>query len=148
PEHLGVDESPTKQAAAKSWLGTFGAGLLTAFAARGTRAATVSGGFLTDVCTGVVVCDRARMDWGLGRLQGCWAHLARGFQAPAHSEDGVVRRLGHERLRPTRAWFRPWNCRRGGACVPPISGARGLRRSRLSCASPAVRCRGRCDLRA
>jgi transposase len=36
---LGIDESPTKDAGAKSWLWTFAAGLFTVFAARGTRAA-------------------------------------------------------------------------------------------------------------
>jgi len=62
----------------------------------------------------VVVCDRAKMYWGLGRLQWCWAHLARDFQALADSEDGVVRRLGHDLLRPTRELFRQWSrCRDG-----------------------------------
>jgi hypothetical protein len=69
---------------------------------------------LTGAFTGVVVCDRAKMYWGLGRLQWCWAHLARDFQALADSEDGVVRRLGHDLLRPTRELFRQWSrCRDG-----------------------------------
>jgi len=46
------------------------------------------------------------MYWGLGRLQWCWAHLARDFQALADSEYGVVKRLGHDLLRPTRELFR------------------------------------------
>jgi len=112
--HLGIDESPTKEAGAKSWLWTFVAGLFTVFAVRGTRAATVLGELLTDTFAGVVVCDRAKMYWGLGRLQWCWAHLARDFQALADSEDGVVRRLGHDLLRPTRELFRQWSrCRDG-----------------------------------
>ena len=69
---------------------------------------------LTGAFTGVVVCDRAKMYWGLGRLQWCWAHLARDFQALADSEDRVVRRLGHDLLRPTRELFRQWaRCRDG-----------------------------------
>jgi hypothetical protein len=70
------------------------------FAVRGTRAATVLDELLTDAFTGVVVCDRAKMYWGLGRLQWCWAHLAPDFQALADSEDGVVKRLGHGLPRP------------------------------------------------
>jgi transposase len=113
-QHLGIDESPTKEAATKAWLWTFVAGLFTVFAVRGTRAATVLSGLLTDAFTGVVVCDRAKMYWGLGRLQWCWAHLARDFQALADSEDGVVKRLGHDLLRPTRELFRQWSrCRDG-----------------------------------
>ena len=87
--HLGIDESPTKEAATKAWLWTFVAGLFTVFAVRGTRAATALTELLTDAFTGVVVCDRAKMYWGLGRLQWCWAHLDRDFQALADSEDGV-----------------------------------------------------------
>jgi transposase len=112
--HLGIDESPTKEAGAKSWLWTFVAGLFTVFAVRGTRAATVLGEFLTDTFAGVVVCDRAKMYWRLGRLQWCWAHLARDFQALADSEDRVMRRLGYDLLRPTRELFRQWSrCRDG-----------------------------------
>ncbi len=111
---LGIDESPTKEAATKAWLWTFVAGLFTVFAVRGTRAATVLAELLTDRFAGVVTCDRAKMYWARGRLQWCWAHLARDFQALADSEDGVVKRLGHDLLRPTRELFRQWSrCRDG-----------------------------------
>jgi len=112
--HLGIDESPTKEATTKSWLWTFVAGLFTVFAWRGTRAATVLTEMLTADYPGVVNCDRAKMYWQLGRLQWCWAHLKRDFQALADSDDGVVKRLGHDLLRPTRALFRQWaRCRDG-----------------------------------
>ncbi len=69
---------------------------------------------LRDDWTGVVNCDRAKMYWMLGRLQWCWAHLKRDFQALADSEDRVVKRLGHDLLRPTRVLFRQWSrCRDG-----------------------------------
>jgi transposase len=112
--HLGIDESPTKEATTKSWLWTFVAGLFTVFAVRGTRAATVLTELLTERFAGVVTCDRAKMYWLLGRLQWCWAHLKRDFQALADSDDRVVKRLGHDLLRPTRALFRQWSrCRDG-----------------------------------
>lgn len=111
---LGIDESPTKEAGAKAWLWTFVAGLFTVFAARGSRAATALTTYLTDQFTGVVTCDRAKMYWGVGRLQWCWAHLKRDFQALADSDNGVVKRLGHDLLRPTRELFRQWSrCRDG-----------------------------------
>jgi transposase len=112
--HLGVDESPTKEAQAKAWLWTFVAARFTVFAWRATRAATVLGELLTARFAGVVTCDRAKMYWMLGRLQWCWAHLRRDFQAWAESDDGVVKRLGHDLLRETRALFRLWaRCRDG-----------------------------------
>jgi transposase len=125
---LGIDESPTKEAVTKSWLWTFVASLFTVFAFRGTRAATVLTELLTDGFAGVVMCDRAKMYWMLGRLQWCWAHLQRDFQALADSNDRVVRRLGHDLLRPTRELFRQWSrCRDGTipraelkGCLVPI----------------------------
>jgi transposase len=68
------------------------------------------------------------MYWGLGRLQWCGAHLARAFQALADSEDGGVKRLGHDLLRPTRERFRQWSrCRDGtisraelNCCLMPV----------------------------
>jgi transposase len=125
---LGIDESPTKEGATKSWLWTFVAGLFTVFAVRGTRAATVLTELLTDDFAGVVMCDRAKMYWRLGRLQWCWAHLNRDFQALADSHDRVVKRLGYDLLRPTRELFCQWSrCRDGTitraelkACLLPI----------------------------
>src|SRR5215471_3457130 len=114
PNRIWIDESPTKEAVQKSWLWTFVAGLFTVFAWRGTRAATVLTELLTDGFAGVVMCDRAKMYWMLGRLQWCWAHLKRDFQALADSADPVVKRLGHDLLRPTRELFRQWSrCRDG-----------------------------------
>jgi transposase len=112
--HLGIDESPTKEASSKSWLWTFVGGLFTVFAWRATRAATVLTDLLRDGFAGVVMCDRAKMYWMLGRLQWCWAHLKRDFQALADSDDGVVKRLGQDLLRQTRELFRQWSrCRDG-----------------------------------
>ena len=91
---LGIDESPTKEAQAKSWLWTFVADTYTLFAVRTTRAATVLQELLTDAFDGVVNCDRAKMYWRVGRLQWCWAHLKRDFQALIDHPDRQVKRLG------------------------------------------------------
>ena len=112
--HLGIDESPTKQAASKAWLWTFVAKWFTAFAVRPTREATILDDLLTDRFGGVVVCDRAKMYWQVGRLQWCWAHLTRDFQALIDSADPQATRLGHDLMRPTRELFRQWSrCRDG-----------------------------------
>jgi transposase len=111
---LGIDESPTKEARKKSWLWTFVASNYTVFALRTTRAATVLQELLTEAFDGVVNCDRAKMYWKTGRLQWCWAHLKRDFQALADHRDPQVKRLGHDLMRPTRELFRHWSrCRDG-----------------------------------
>jgi transposase len=111
---LAIDESPTKEGQAKAWLWTFVAATYTVFALRTTRAATVLQELLTDVFDGVVHCDRAKMYWQKGRLQWCWAHLKRDFQALIDHPDRQVKRLGHDLLRCTRELFRHWSrCRDG-----------------------------------
>jgi len=122
-DHLGIDESPTKEASAKAWLWTFVASSFTVFALRGTRAATVLKDLLTDTFQGIVICDRAKMYWSLGRdpdeprrhrLQWCRAHLKRDFQALIDSPDHQVQRLGHDLMRQTKELFRQWSLCRDG----------------------------------
>ena len=113
-EQLCIDESPTKQQTSKAWLWAFVAHTFTVFALRTTRAATVLDDLLTTVFQGIVNCDRAKMYWQCGRLQWCWAHLKRDFQALIDSEDRQVKRLGHDLMRPTCQLFRHWSrCRDG-----------------------------------
>jgi len=111
---LAIDESPTKEGKAKAWLWTFVAASYTVFALRTTRAATVLQELLTDVFAGVIHCDRAKMYWQNGRLQWCWAHLKRDFQALIDHPNGQVKRLGNDLMRCTRELFRQWSrCRDG-----------------------------------
>lgn len=110
--HLNGDESPTKQATANAWLWTFVAHRFTVFALRGSRAATALSELLGETFAGVMTCDRAKMYWQCGRLQWCWAHLKRDFQALVDHADPQVQRLGRDLLRPTKTLFRHWSrCR-------------------------------------
>jgi transposase len=111
---LGIDETPSKEGSAKSWLWTCVAATFTVFTLRPTRAATVLGDLLGEVFPGVVNCDRAKMYWSLSRLQWCWAHLKRDFQSLVDSDDRQAQRLGHDLLRPTRELFRHWARYRDG----------------------------------
>jgi len=113
-EQLSIDESPTKQQTAKAWLWTFVARTFTVFALRTTRAATVLDDLLTTAFRGIVNCDRAKMYWQCGRLQWCWAHLKRDFQALIDSDDRQAKRLGHDLMRPTRKMFSAWARYRDG----------------------------------
>jgi transposase len=113
-EVLGIDETPTKEGPAKAWLWTCVAARFTVFTVRATRAATVLRDLLGETYEGVVHCDRAKMYWSLGRLQWCWAHLKRDFQALIDSGDGQKKRLGHDLMRPTRKLFELWARYRDG----------------------------------
>jgi len=90
------------------------AGTFTVFALRGSRAATAISELLGETFAGVMSCDRARMYWQCGRLQWCWAHLKRDFQALVDSDDHQVKRLGRDLMKPTKELFRHWSrCRDG-----------------------------------
>jgi transposase len=112
--HLNGDESPTKEGPIKSWLWTFVAATFTVFALRGSRAATTITELLGETFAGVMGCDRAKMYWKCGRLQWCWAHLKRDFQALIDDSDHQVKTLGNDLMRPTKELFRHWSrCRDG-----------------------------------
>jgi transposase len=103
---LGIDETPGREARGKSWLWTFVARRFTVYEIRPTRKATILAERLGADFAGAVTCDRAKMYWSLPRLQWCWAHLKRDFQALIDHDDGRVKRLGHDLMRPTRDLFR------------------------------------------
>jgi transposase len=111
---LLIDESPTKQGQVKAWVWTFVAATFTFFACRTSRAATVPLLLLGTCYAGVINCDRARMYWAFGRLQWCWAHLKRDFQALIDSPCPVRKRLGHDLMRQTKTLFTLWQKVRDG----------------------------------
>jgi len=113
-DQLGIDETPTKEGPAKAWLWGFVAITFTVFAIRTSRAAAILGDLLTERFSGVVNCDRAKMYWCLGKLQWCWAHLKRDFQALIDDQDHQVKRLGRDLMQPTRKLFRHWARYRDG----------------------------------
>jgi transposase len=123
-ELLSIDETGTKEANGKAWLWTFVARMFTVFAVRGTREATALTTFLGEAFHGVVNCDRAKMYWHLGRLQWCWAHLKRDFQAMIDSGTVQGKWLGPRLRRATCELFEHWADYRAGK----ISRAALLRR--------------------
>ncbi len=111
---LSADETPSKEGTSKVWLWTFVTKNFTSFALRNSREATAIDELLTDKFGGVVTCDRAKMYWRAGRLQWCWAHLRRDFQAWIDQPDGVAKRLGYDLARATRKLFEHWANYRDG----------------------------------
>ena len=118
-ESLNIDESPTKQGTSKAWVWTFVAAGFTFFACRTSRAADILKELLGQTYKGTIGCDRARMYWclgpgGKGRLQWCWAHLKRDFQALIDGPCNTGKRLGHDLMRPTKEMFALWQNVRDG----------------------------------
>lgn len=78
------------------------------FSAQQHRKATALPKLLGDHFQGVINCDRAKMYWRAKRLQWCWAHLKRDFQALIDHQDPQVRRLGHDLMRQVKLMFDTW----------------------------------------
>jgi transposase len=111
---LNIDESPTKEGPSKAWVWTVVASTFTFFACRTSRGADVLEDLLGDAYAGVIHCDRAKMYWRFGRLQWCWAHLKRDFQALIDDPCHTKKRLGHDLMRPTQQLFGLWKRVRDG----------------------------------
>jgi transposase len=111
---LNIDESPTKEGPAKAWVWTVVATTFTFFACRTSRAADVLRDLLGEAYDGIIHCDRARMYWRFGRLQWCWAHLKRDFQALIDDPCRTKQRLGRDLMRPTKELFALWKRLRDG----------------------------------
>jgi transposase len=111
---LNIDESPHKQGPLKTWLWTFVARRFTVFALRPSRKAEELHAHIGKEFPGVVNCDRARMYFGLNKVQWCWAHLKRDFQALIDSDDGQAKRLGRDLMRELDAMFVLWHRVRDG----------------------------------
>jgi transposase len=113
-EHVSIDETPTRQENGKAWLWTFVARRFTLFAVRATREATALVDLLGETFHGIVTCDRAKMYWWAERLQWCWAHLKRDFQALIDGGDNQSKRLGYDLRRMTCKLFEHWGEYRRG----------------------------------
>jgi transposase len=111
---LFMDESPTKQANQKAWLWTAVASRYAVFAIFSSRAATALPKLLGDSFQGIINCDRAKMYWRHKRLQWCWAHLKRDFQALVDHHDNQVKRLGYDLRRQVEVMFLIWHRYKSG----------------------------------
>jgi transposase len=111
---LHIDESPTKEGKAKSWVWTIVAKTFTFFACRTSRGGEVLKQLLGQNFAGVIHCDRAKMYWQFPRLQWCWAHLIRDFQALIDHPCHTKKRLGRDLMRPTKELFALWKRVRDG----------------------------------
>jgi transposase len=109
-----MDESPTKEANCKAWLWTAVAPMFAVFAIFPSRAGKAVGNLLSDAYQGIVNCDRAKMYWRANRLQWCWAHLKRDFQALIDYPDGQVKRQGQDLMRQVKLMFQHWRGYRAG----------------------------------
>ena len=112
-DHLNGDETPTKQANQNAWIWTLVAARFTVFAVRLTKAASVIHELLTLDYAGVLTSDRAKMYLWCPRLQWCWAHLKRDFEAMSE-RAGESEKIGKRLTELTYDMFHHWHRVRDG----------------------------------
>jgi len=111
---LFVDESPTKEKKVKAWLWVAVAPMFAVFGIFGNRSRESLVSLIGDYSGIILNCDRAKMYLDGKRLQWCWAHLKRDIQKLIDSQDGQVRRLGHDLMRQERHLFEQWHRYKAG----------------------------------
>jgi transposase len=107
-KQLYVDESPTKENKAKAWLWVAVAPMFAVFGIFGNRKRESLLALVGDYQGIILNCDRAKMYLDGKRLQWCWAHLKRDIQKLIDSDDGQVKRLGHDLTRQQKLLFQHW----------------------------------------
>src|SRR4051794_28578694 len=77
------------------------------------RTAEVARRLLGASYSGVATCDRLKSYWWIKRLQWCWAHLRRDFQAMI-DRDGPGKAIGERLLRQSNRMFDLWHQLKAG----------------------------------
>jgi transposase len=119
---VNADETPTRERNGKAWLWTVVAATFSVFAVRLTKAAVVIRELLGEKFAGVVISDRAKMYLWVERLQWCWSHVKRDFEAMA-TLRGKAGAVGRKLCELTYDLFHQWHRAQAGDLQ-----AAGLRR--------------------
>jgi transposase len=80
-QNVNIDETPWREGKNKGYLWAVVAPLASLFHIARWRTREVAEGLLGKSYAGVATCDRLKSYWWIKRLQWCWAHLRRDFQA-------------------------------------------------------------------
>jgi transposase len=112
-ENANVDETSWRQAGRRLWLWTAVTPLVTVFVLAGSRGARVIRDLLGAGFTQVVTCDRWKAYVGCRRVQWCWAHLRRDFQAMI-DRGGRGHATGERLLAHSDVLFEWWHRVRDG----------------------------------
>lgn len=119
--HVNIDETRWREGKHASYLWGVVAPLAALFRIVKDRSARAAQALLGRDYAGVATCDRLKSYWWIERLQWCWAHLRRDFQAMIdRGLPGQV--IGQQLLEQSNTLFHQWHRFRAGK----------LTRSRLS----------------
>jgi transposase len=108
-EHnVNVDETSWREGKKGAYLWTAVTPLAALFRIAKGRTAQAAQELLGRSYSGVASCDRLKSYWWIKRLQWCWAHLRRDFQAMI-DRGGPGKVIGEELLRQSNTLFHLWH---------------------------------------
>jgi transposase len=149
-QDVNIDETSWREAKKRVYLWGVATPAATLYHIAQGRGAAVARGLLGKDYAGVATCDRLKSYWWIKRLQWCWAHLRRDFQAMIdRGNQGLA--IGQALLEQSNRLFHLWHrVREGtlaraefGAAIEPVRRAvrRALRRGLVcGCGKTAGTC--------
>ena len=112
-QNVNIDETSWREGREKGYLWITVAKKAVYFKIAMSRGRWVAEEILGTHFRKVATCDRLRSYWWIKRLQWCWAHLQRDFQAMIDRETSG-RRVGKRLLRLSKELFRIWHTSKAG----------------------------------
>ena len=149
-QNVNIDETPWREGKRRAYLWGVVAPWATLFRIAYGRTRRIAEELLGASYAGVATCDRLKSYWWIGRLQWCWAHLRRDFQAMI-DRDNEGKGIGEALLKQSNRLFHLWHQvkqgtlsrRRFAEAIKPVRQAvqRALRRGRTcGCGKTAGTC--------
>jgi transposase len=108
-----IDETGWREGNKKAWLWVVVAPMVTFFRIARRRTAAVAQELLGEDYRNIAICDRFRSYLWIDKVQLCWAHLRRDFQA-MKDRGGTSQSIGEELLQISDALFEWWHRVREG----------------------------------
>jgi transposase len=107
-QHVNIDETTWREHKKRAYLWAAVTPLAAVFRIAHGRTAEVARQLLGEQYANVATCDRLKSYWWIKRLQWCWAHLRRDFQAMIdRGQSGQV--IGEELLEQSNSLFHLWH---------------------------------------
>jgi transposase len=106
--HVNIDETTWREAKKRAYLWAVLTPLAGLFKIAKGRTARVARILLGENYSQVATCDRLKSYWWIKRLQWCWAHLRRDFQAMI-DRDGPGKAIGERLLALSNRMFELWH---------------------------------------
>jgi transposase len=107
-QHVNIDETSWRENKKRAYLWAVVTPLAALFRIASARTAAVAQQLLGEQYAGVATCDRLKSYWWIERLQWCWAHLRRDFQAMIdRGPPGQV--IGQSLLEQSNRLFHLWH---------------------------------------